>query len=403
MGNTVLTHQMIAREAAAMLMEASPFIGNINRGREEDFGSNTRGYKAGDTVKVRIPPASKVFDGATFAGGGSAPDQTETYINLTVDTQKHVPLTFTTKEKVLNLTEFKDRFLRPAMETLASVVSADLMAKAYLGIPNLVGTAGSLPTTMKTFGQARASLERYLAPTDGNRTAIISSDVNTEMVDSSKALFNPNKRIADMYTTGVLGDAQGLHFFESQSLPTHTNGSKVAGVTVNGASQSGNMLNIGGLTGGDTIKKGSVFTIAGVYAMNPLSGVAYPQLRQFVVTADFTASGATGSISIFPAIGAVAPGATVSAAPANGAALTFVGAASTGYRQDLVFQKDAFAAAFVPLPVIASCEGYTARAGDMSVRVMTFGDGKADQEHTRIDVMYGFTTVRGDHAVRVTE
>lgn len=403
MTNTVLTHQMIAREAAAMLTEASPFIGNINTGRQDEFGNAVSGYKRGDSVKVRIPPASKVYDGATFAGGGSAPDQAESYINLTVDTQKHVPLTFTTKEKVLNLTEFKDRFLRPAINTLASVVSADMMAKAYLLVPNLVGTAGSIPTTIKTFGQARASLERYLCPDDGDRTSIISSDINTEMVDASKVLFNPNKRISDQYTTGVLGDAQGFHFFESQSLPVHTNGNKVAGVTVNGAGQTGSTLNIGSVASSDTFKAGTVFTIAGVYAVHPLTGIAYPQLRQFVVTADATMTGTTGSISIHPALNATAPGAIVSALPANGAALTVVGSASTGYRQSMAFHKDAFTAAFVPLPVIASCEGYTARAGNMSVRVMTFGDGKSDLEHTRIDVLYGFAGVRPDHAVRVTE
>ena len=70
----------------------------------------------------------------------------------------------------------------------------------------------------------------------------------------------------------------------------------------------------------------------------------------------------------------------------------------------LVFHKDAFTAAFAPLPVLASCEGYTARLpSGVNVRVMTFGDGNKDIECTRIDVLYGFQTVRGIHASRVTQ
>lgn len=139
--------------------------------------------------------------------------------------------------------------------------------------------------------------------------------------------------------------------------------------------------------------------------MHPILGVSNGKLRQFVVTADFTAGGTTGSISIFPELQASSASqvGTVSALPANGAAVSLVGSASTGYRQELAFHKDAFTAAFAPLPILASCEGYTATVGGFSVRVMTFGNGQSDTESTRIDVLYGFAAVRPDHAVRITE
>ena len=72
MANQVLTHQMIAREAAKMLEELAPFTANINKGRQDEFGTDVSGFKKGDTVKIKIPTAGKVFDGAQFAGGGSA-------------------------------------------------------------------------------------------------------------------------------------------------------------------------------------------------------------------------------------------------------------------------------------------------------------------------------------------
>lgn len=404
MSNTILTHQMIAREAAAILTEEAPFIMGINRGREKEFGSPVNGYEKGDTVKVKIPPTGRVFDGAVFAEGGAATDVKESYVNLTLDTQKHVGLQFGAKEKLLDITDFRERILRPQMRTLSSVVEADLLSKAYAGVPNLIGTAGSVPTTMKTYAQARAKLEAYLAP-PSDRSCLFSSDANVELVDASKALFHAGKQIERGFLRGTLGEAQGAEFFEHQSMPTHTNGSQVASLLINGVPAAGaTTIAVDGGTGTNTVTKGSVFTIDGVYSVHPQTGVATTQLQQFVVTANVTLSGGAGILPIYPALNAAAPNKTVSALPANDVALTFVGSASTGYRQNLMFQKDAFTAAFAPLPVLASCEGYTATLPNgVSVRVMTFGDGNNDYERTRIDVLYGFQIVRGLHACRITE
>lgn len=399
----VLTHQMIARESAKMLLEEAPFIANINKGRQEEFGAVTQGFKKGDSVRIKIPPVPTVYDGAVFAEGGTPDDFGEREVSLTVDTQKHTGIQFGAAQKKLDLSEFKERYLRPAIQTLSSVVEADILQRAYAGVPNLVGTPGSVPTQMKAYGQARSKLQHYLAPAS-DRSVVFSSDANLELVDSSKALFHAKKEIDRGFLRGSIGEAQGADFYEHQSCPIHTNGSKVAGVTVSGASQSGSSLVVGGLTAADTITKGSVFTIAGVYATHPLTGLPYAHLQQFVVTADFTAAGTTGTISIYPALKATMPNKTVSALPANSVALTFVGSASTAYRQNLMFHRDAFTTAMVPLDVLPGCEGYTARLPNgFSVRVMTGGDFTNDKEATRIDVLYGFAVVRGIHASRITE
>lgn len=403
MSNTTLTHTMVAREAAAILSEESPFVSNINRARQDEFGEAVNGYKKGSTVKVKIPGVGTVFDGAVFAAGGAATDSEETSIDLTLDTQKHVALQFSATEKLLSITDYKERILRPQMRMLASVVEADLMLKAAQMTPNLVGTAGSVPTSMKVYAQARAKLQQYLAP-PSDRAMLFSSNANTELVDASKALFHANEQVERMFIRGSLGEAQGADFYEHQSIPSITNGNKVAGLTVSGASQTGTSLLIAGTVNADTFKKGQVFTIAGVYRIHPLTGTASTDLQQFVITADVTATTTTTTLPIYPAIDVTAPNKTVSASPAASAALVFVGAVSTAYAQNLMFQKDAFTAAFAPLPVLASCEGYTARLPNgISVRVMTFGDGNNDYERTRIDVLYGFAGVRKLHACRVTE
>ena len=410
MANNILTHQIIAREAAAMFQEATPFISRINRKRERDFNQEMAGYNVGQTVSVKIPPVSQVFTSNIFAGGGNAPDQAESSVSLTVSTQQHVPLAFTAVQKAMFLTDFKDRFLKPAIQTLASQVQANMLVIAKNSVANTVGLPGSVPTSMLTYGQARAKLENFLAP-DNDRTLLFSSDANLNLVDASKGLLNPTKEVSDMFYKGYIGSANDFEFFECQSLPIHTNGNQAAW-TINGASQTGNVLQIGSLTNTQIIKAGTIFTIPGVYAVHPLLGTAYPYPRQFVVTADYTASGATGQISIYPSInwGVGSGGSssmtslpTVSALPTNGNTVTVLGSVSTGYRQGLAFQRDAFAGAFVPLPVLASTEGYTFTTDDFSIRIMTFGDGVNDLERTRIDVLWGMVAVRPDHACRYTE
>ena len=165
------------------------------------------------------------------------------------------------------------------------------------------------------------------------------------------------------------------------------------------ASQTGSSITMTAGTGG-TLVKGDVITIAGVNAVHPLTGQDTGSLQQFVVTGTVTVSTGT-AVKIYPSINPTAPNKTVSASPASGAVVTL---ASINGVQNLAFHKDAFTAAFAPLPVIASCEGYTARLpSGISVRVMTFGDGNEDIERTRIDVLYGFQTVRGLHAVRIPQ
>lgn len=395
-----LTHQLIAREAAKILVDENAVIANINTDREVEFERDVNGYNAGETVRVKIPPTPKTYTGATFAGGGAAPAVNESSVNLTVDQQIHVPLTFTAKEKKLEISNFRERFLKPAMSALNAQVNAVLLQEMYRRTANVVGTWGTIPNTRTPWRNASSMLDRFLAPQDA-RASHFSVDASDALAEANAALFNKSGEIDKGYSENSIGRFAGLDFYTQLSLPVHTMGAGT-GYLVNGASQTGSSLVVG--TGTGALTRGTVFTIAGVNAVHPLTGADLGILRQFVVAADY--AGGAGSISIWPAITPTSSSVvgTVTASPANGAALTLVGTASQAKRQNLVFQKDAFATAFVPLPVLASCEGYTATMKGVSVRVMTFGNGLTDQEHTRIDVLFALpAAIRPDHSVRVTE
>lgn len=398
--NQALTHQLIARKAAAMLVEENSVVANLNTDREEEFGKDSQGYKPGETVRVKIPPTPVTYSGASFAGGGAAPAQNESSVNLTVDQQYHVPLSFTAKEKKLEVSDFEKRFLRPAMQSLSSKVNAILLASMKDQTPNAVGTWGNVPATRAPWRNAGSVLSRFLAPKD-MRSAHFSVDASDALAEANSALFHDSKELRGEFSENAVGRFAGLDFYEQLSLPVHTNGAG-AGYVVNGAGQTGSTLAVNLGTG--NLTNGTIFTIAGVNATHPITGADAGVLRQFVVTADY--AGGAGNVSIYPAITPTSASTigTVTASPAAGAAITVFGTASQSKRQNLVFHKDAFATAFAPLPVLASCEGYTATVKGISVRVMTFGNGQTDQEHTRIDVLFALPAgIRPNHAVRVTE
>lgn len=397
MANTILTHQMIAREAAKMLEEEAPFIANINKGRQDEFGKDTQGYKKGDTVLIKVPTAGQVFNGSVFAEGNGASAVIEEEVNLKLDTQKHVALQFGAKEKLLDITDFKERILRPQMQTLSSVVEADLISRGVIGTPNQVAMNLSGATPSNALALAQSKLNQYLAPM-GDRSVLVSNNANVALSGEVSRMYNPTQSSSKAYLTGYVSTAFGADIYNHQSIAVFNNGT-AAGLTVAGANQTGKTLSMSASTGG-TLTKGTVFTIAGINAVHPLTGQDLGVLQDFVVT-DTVTVGTGTAVSIFPALNATAPNKTTSALAANGAAITIK---SVNGFQNLEFHKDAFTTAFAPLPVLASCEGYTARLpSGVSVRVMTFGDGNNDYERTRIDVLYGFQVVRPLHACRITQ
>lgn len=395
-----LTHQMVAREAAKMLWEENTVVRNINTDRETEFGAEVQGYNKGETVRVAVPPTPVTFSGATFAGGSAAPAVNETFVNLTVDQQLHVPLTFTAKEKKLELTRFKERFLRPAMSSLNSKINQVLLSNMVLQTPNVVGSWGTIPNTRTPWRNASSMLDRFLAPEE-DRFAHFSVDASDALAEANSTLFHTADEIRGEFSKNAVGMFAGLEFHKQLSLPVQSNGAGT-GYQVNGAGQTGSTLAVN--TGTGNITAGSIISIAGVNAVHPITGADLGVPRYFRVTA--THSGGAGNITISPPITPTTSSlvGTVTASPAGGAPITIFGTASQSKTQNIVFHKDAFASAFVPLPVLASCEGYTAKVGNVAVRVMTFGNGLTDQENTRVDVLFALpAAIRPDHSVRVTQ
>lgn len=392
MANSLLTIDMITNEAVRLFTQTNAFMRTVNRQYDDQFARS--GAKIGNTLRIRLPNDYVVNNGPAITPQGTNEQNT----SLTVATQKNVPVSFGTAEKTMSLDDFSERILAPAVNRLAAAVAGDLMNMANESA-NLVFKASGgnmVSPDATTWLDAGAKLDFNLSPRM-DRAIILDPRTQARTVGSLAGLFNPQQKISGQYETGIITkDTLGFDWMYDQTTKVHTVGSFTAG-TVNGASQTGNTLVTNAITG--TLNKGDIITIAGVNAINRLTGEDQGELRQFVVTANVL-SGAT-SIPIYPAI-VPAPAAynTVTASPANSAVISLVATAGSKYRQNLAFYPEAFtmATADLEMPTAGVVQASRAQFDGVSMRMIESYDIMSDSLITRLDILYGYKAIRPEWA-----
>jgi hypothetical protein len=402
MANSILTIDMITRKALEILENNLVLTRNVNRQYDDSFA--VEGAKIGSTLRIRLPDRALVTDGAAL----QTQDDNEQFTTLTVANQKHIGINFTSAELTMQLDDFAERVLKPRISQLASSIDADV-ANAYKNIYASVGTPGTTPSTSLVLLQAQQKLNEAAAVMSP-RYATVNPAANAGLVEGMKGLFNPTDTISKQFKNGMMG-AGVLGFDEvnmSQSIKQHTTGSRSTADTilVNGTvtTQGQSTLSIDGGTGSATVAVGDVFTVAGVFAVNPQTRESTGALQQFVVTAANTASGgAWTNIAVSPAMYTADQAlATINAFPQDGAAVTFIGAASTQYAQNLIYHKDAitFATADLLMPQGVDMASRQVHNG-VSMRIVRQYDINNDRMPCRIDVLYGYSTIRPQMGVRM--
>ena len=398
MANSILTIDMITRKALEILENNLVLTRNVNRQYDDSFA--VEGAKIGSTLRIRKPDRALVTDGAAL----QVQDENQQYTTLTVSSQKHIGVNFTSAELTMQLDDFAELILKPRVSQLAASVDADV-ANAYKSIYGSVGTPGTTPATSLVLLQAQQKLNEMATPMSP-RYATVNPAANAGLVEGMKGFFNPtgtiSKQFANgMMSTGVLGyDEINM----SQSVVNHTTGTWGTTITSTStvATQGQATLDISFTGSGKTWKQGDVFTIANVYAVNPQTRQSTGSLQQFVVTADLTAT-TTGTLAISPAIYTAAHAlATVDSFPAATAAVTMLGTATTGYAQNLIYHKDAItmATADLLLPQGVDMASRQVHNG-ISMRIVRQYDINNDRMPCRIDVLYGYSVIRPEMACRM--
>lgn len=388
---------MVARESLRVAHEKLTFIGTIDRSYDDSYAKV--GAKIGDNLRVRNPNQYTRRTGSRIM---NVQDQGESTQTVTVATQDGVDMKFNSAELTLSIDELSRRYIEPAVSVLVAGVEGDVLADLTKNVYNLTGSAGTVVGAsgdITAITDARARLNQYLAPKDNNRSVQFDSVTMGSVVNGLKALFHDGLQLKEAFREGHIGRNSMADWYENEKTYAHTNGSDVSGITLDTftLTQGATTATITGASAAPAV--GSVFTFATGNAVHPETKQDYGRLQQFVVTSGTT----TTTLNFSPAIYSTGAKQNVSVMPGTTSALTFVGSASTAYRQNLMYHKDAFTFVTADLPLMAESEKCVRRVQDgLSLRVWQGSDIRNDELLMRIDILYGWKALRPEWACRIT-
>jgi len=390
---------MVTREALRILHQKLNFVGKVNRQYDDSYAKS--GAKIGDTLKIRLPNEYSVRTGRTL----DVQDTTETSVDLTVATQKGVDMKFTSVDLTMDIDDFSERILEPAMSVLAANIEYDAMSM-YKDVYQEISDVGASITLPDVLNGAKA-LTDSLAPSS-ERCLNMNTQDNVDLVNALSGLFNPNSNLSSQYREGMIANqfVGYKEVYENTMWPIHTTGTDdgTGDYVVNGANQTGAAVTV--QTGTGTFKKGDIVTFAGCNRVHPETKQDTGALQRFVITADVAASAT--SLPISPSIVVTGARQNVSASPTDTGQVfkresdnsTAIGA-SADYGISMGFHKDAFAFATADL-IMPGGVDFAAREqmDGISMRIVRQYDINNDEIPARLDVLYGYKTLRAQLACR---
>lgn len=400
--NSILTLTQVTRAALVILHQKLNFIGSINRQYDDQYAQ--KGAKIGSTLKVRLPNQYTVRTGANFSANNTA----EQSVDVVMATQKGVDTEFSSADMTLSIQDFSDRILEPAMSVLAAHIEADALSMindVYNSVDNTTNQSMSMATVLA----ARQLLVDNLAPNDGRRTALLTTQDNADLVNVLKGLFQDSQAIKEQYRDGMMGRTGGFDFYENTLLTNLASGSLSAASSANVTSTivpatettSITVNTVGANLG--TLKRGDVFTIATLNRVHPESKANTGVLQQFVVGVDMAGSVSTNSITFTPGIVMSGARQNVISTAISSQLIVKIGNTSRSLRQSLFYHRDAFAFVSADLVMPKGVHEAAREVFDgISMRMITFYTGSTDQFGTRLDVLYGYKTIRAQLAVKTS-
>jgi|GEM_PF-5846577 len=388
MANTILTADLVLKEVGRRFDNKVPFLSSMTRSYDNSY--QAYGAKGGESIRIKKPGKVVVGEGKTLVEA----DATETSVTLTKATQLNVGMRFSSKELTTDITEFGPLHAEPAAAAIASKVEKKILETVYKQVYNTV----TLPvTSVDKDDVLNATIKLNQFEAAGKRYGVISPKVNGQLVSGNASLFNPVPSVSRQYMQGEIGEIYGVDMAWTNNLPAHTTGNYNGAHVIDGAGQTGSTLTVKTGTGVPTA--GDVFVIAGVYGVNPVTLEDTGELQQFVVGAGASAT----SWPITPALSVTGNTKTVTALPADGAAITEVGTASTVYPQQLIYTEQAFAfgVADLELPGVSKFESRLVTKGGMSMRLIKDYQISNDDCIYRLDCLFGIVTVSPEFACRI--
>tara|TARA_R110000764_G_C11026692_1_gene384665 strand:- start:3090 stop:4346 length:1257 start_codon:yes stop_codon:yes gene_type:complete len=407
--NKILTDDVIAKKALVLLKNNMVAARLVYRDYEKTFG------KVGDTIRLKLPFRTKSASGRTLVKQPLV-DQT---IAFNINRQEHVGLEYTVKDKTLDIEQFSERYLKSGMIQMANVVDRSILLTMKNSF-HTSGTPGVRPGAFIDFANASAKMTTYAVPDDGMRRAVIDPFTCASLSDEVTKLFKESM-VEAAYKKGYKGPVSNYETYESQNLPKHTVGDYGGTPLMAAIGTNTNTIATDGWTASKTglLKVGDVFTISGVYGVNPQSYETTGILQEFVVQLDANSSaGGLSTIKFAPSMNdgtltttnedgdTVSLGAyqNITALPADGAPITVQGAANTTYEQNYLFHRDAIALCVtnleLPRSAVVKERVYDPESG-LSILLTQSYDINEMAEVTRIDIVWGTQLIYPELSMRL--
>lgn len=379
-------------------LEISPYF---NTSYNSEF---RKAYPIGTSLRVPFPKMFAIDPDNTL--GYTPQPIVDRHADVEINRVAKAHFEWDSIERALKMPRGREKIqkdiIKPAMNTIRNKIETDCADWAALHTPNVVGELGTNPTSFDAvYGAAGQQLAEAASPA-GQKAAFLTPAVTRALRATAVNQFNPPDAVSKMWKKGLIGEVNGFDTYQSNSLRRHTAGTWAGVVEVLAGGQSGNTLVLTA-TNGDTFKPRDKFTIAGVYAVNPITKQSTGALKEFsqIQAGTVVAAGTTATITITPAIiGPGSPYQNVDALPAAGADLTlWPGTVNPNGKTgtlNLAMGESAFALVSVPLdnPPQGGAVEISSQARDpdtgISVAVLRMFDGFARKWINRIECIYGF-------------
>ncbi len=371
------------------------------------------GTVLGQTLNIRKPPR--------YIGrlGQAAQIEaiTETFVPLTLSYQRGVDTQVSSQQLTLDIDNYRQRVLEPQVVRLNNLIDQDVCNLAQ-GLNNFVGTPGTTPTTLTTYGQAKVKLDDMAAPDDNGRMAFLNPDADFSLMDNLKGLFHSGREIAAQYDSGSMTKSStlGMKWYMDQNIYQQTVGTLGGTPTVTTSPVNGATTIVTGSWTSTTLNAGDIISFVStstpVNGINPQSFSSTGKPMQFVVTATVTDSGGTITIPFAPAMYATGNQQNITNLPATSTAIYVYNVPAASFAtisakvspQNLVVHRDFGTLAMVDMPLPGGTDKASRAASKKSgksIRVIRDYVALSDQWLQRLDVLYGVAVLRQELGCRV--
>lgn len=359
MGNTILTPDIIAKEALMQLESNLVMAGLVHRDYSKEF------VNVGDTITIKKPAK---FVAKNFLGQTEDQELSEGKTTVKMDRYRDITVPITSKEMTLDISDFSEQVVKPAMSAIAEAVDSDILA---VGIQN-AGNKVAISSTpeIKDLANIGKALDKKKAPRDSLRNLVLGVDALykyntlTEFTDLSASGSSEALRDA------IIGKAYTMNTYMSQNVPASS--AETAGTIT--------ALKVTGTKGGQELAATNVTPATGKFAVGDkiiINGYIY------TVSKAVTATSGSATVKVDEKLVE-----TIS---------TAVDAMPITKEHSLGFHRNGLALVTRELELPAGAgKASIASANGLSVRVVYGYDQDTKTDRISFDIIYGVKDLNDD-------